>query len=268
MFWLYVINQQIKCKDSSFVCFRPGTEKLIPKNPIMRWNDDLESPGVAPPDMHQYPFSGQSGSGTPRGSDIDSSFRSDRYPFQPRENTQYGQDPYPGQGYRNDNGAPGPYPHDNYSQGQGYDPRYPGDRSDSMRGSQRSSQSQNLPDDQRSMSNMSQRSNQPSFSTLPRDMRPNQLDVSMRSQGSSRGQGYNSLPRDPRSMLSPGESPPYGHSSPRQQQQNMGGHRGHPGQGQDGQGQRKNDDNPYMMMVSPQLNSERSVCLCSHFFLK
>ena len=236
----------------------------------MRWNDDMESPGVAPPDMHQYPFSGQSGTVTPRGSDIDSSFRSDRHPFQPRENMPNYQDPYQDHSFRNDGRSHATFPQDDNGQalpgyapqGMQYDPRYQGDKSNSVRGSQRSNRSQQMPEDQRSMSNIGQMSNQPSFSTLPRDMRPNQLDISMRSQGSSRGQGYNSLPRNSRSNMSPGDSPdrPYGHSSPRQQQPNMmPGQRGHPGQGHNGQGHRRKDDNPYMTMVSPQINDDRLV---------
>lgn len=243
--------------------FRSGTERMIPKNPIMRWNDDLESPGLSPPDMQQYPFSSQGGDMTPRGSDMDSSFRSDRYPFRQGETIQNYHDQYQDQGYRNDQGSAGTFPRDTRASGYGhpnmpYDPRYPVDRMDGNRGSQRSARSQNIPEDQRSMSNMSQRSNQPSFSTLPRDMRPNQLDTSMRSQSSYRGQGYNSLPRDARSKLSPETPPdrPYGHSSPRQQQGS--GQRGYPGQGHRVQGQiRRKEDSPYMTMVSPQQNTER-----------
>ncbi|XP_052798623.1 uncharacterized protein LOC128230418 isoform X3 [Mya arenaria] len=264
---------------ASLVQRAPGSghlPKLIPKSPIMSWDDDVDSPGISPPDMQQYPFSGNHGETSKRrGPDMDSSFQ-DRQSLQPSLNLQNYGDPYQGQGQQNDyrpgNGF-GTFPRNDRGQGQGprstngygpSDPRYPPDRMDRNRGSQRSnlSQGHSVHDDQRSMS--SQRSNQYPSNTMPRNMRPNQfdnsvrpnqLDSSMRSVGSQRSQGYNSLPRDSRSQLGPpieGQDRPYGHSSPRQPPPNQTAMKG-------------KEDNPYMMMTPhSQQRNERKMDPLKH----
>jgi len=255
--------KSMQIMQCTLFCYRSGhMPKLIPKSPIMSWDDDADDPSLSPPDMLQYPFNtSQQGDMTPRR-DMDSSFQ-DRQPLQPRENLHNFSDPYQGQGYDprqsgsdfgtfpRDARGPGGQPQNGRAAG---DPRYPADRMDRNRGSQRSNMSQGqqyLPDDQRSMS--SHRSGQYPSNTMPRNMRGNKLDssmgssnldTSMRSVGSHRSQGYNSLPRDSRSRLAPpgeGQDRPYSHSSPRQ-----------PSQG----GERRKEDNPYMMM-SPH-NQSRS----------
>ena len=209
----------------------------------MSWNDNIDSPGISPPDMQQYPFSGQDAN-TTRGSE-DNSFI-ERAPLQARENIQNYSDPY--QRHRNGSGpssvSSGTLPRDDRGQGPNYqqDPRYPGDRTDRLRSSQRSNQGQGLPDDQRSMSSVGQRSGQYPSNTMPRDMRPNQPDN--RSLSSLRGQGYNSLPRDQRSRPQEGQELPYRAKEYRENPKDIS--------------RRRRDDNPYMTMMSPHAN-ERSV---------
>ncbi|XP_060565630.1 uncharacterized protein LOC132724715 isoform X3 [Ruditapes philippinarum] len=240
-------------KMASLVQRAPGSglvPKMIPKSPIMSWNDDTDSPGISPPDMQQYPFSGQDGN-TTRGSG-DNSFI-ERAPLQARENIQNYSDPY--QRHRNGSGpssvSSGTLPRDNRGQGPGPgygqpnypdDPRYLGDRTDRKRSSQRSNQGQGLPDDQRSMSSVGQRSAQYPSSTMPRDMRPNQPDN--RSLSSLRGQGYNSLPRDQRSR------PQEGHELPHRTKE----YRENP---KDASRRRRDDNNPYMTMMSPHANERK-----------
>ena len=269
-------------------------QKLIPKSPIMSWTDNIDSPGVSPPDMQNYPFSGGE---TPR-SEREDSFR-DRSPLQSRENTQdYNRYPDPRQYNQDANrpysmGYPDPnrsyqgsdrsfvqdpnmsygrgsergsqrssrsnIPLDGYGslsrgsaapQGQQYrsqdpnssrnfDPRI---QSGSNRGSVRSTQSQGrVPNDPRSRSEARSQPGPFASSTLPRDMRYGNQDNL--GPGGQKGQQYNSLPRDQRdsrSKLSPGNrfEGPFSQSSPRQPVDR-------------GSGQRK-EDNPYMMMTSPQ----------------
>lgn len=219
--------------------FRSGhVPKLIPKSPIMSWKDNIDSPGVVtPPDMQQYPFSSQGGG--LHSDERDSSFM-ESSPLQSKENSLNYSDPYHRQ--RNDSGPPsesfGTLPREIRGQGHGppnaeYDPSYPGNRMDKNRASQRSYQSQGLPEDQRSLPPGGHRPF--SSSTLPRDMRSMQPDN--RSSNSLRGQGYNSLPRDQRSNV------PYNEG------QGQGRAREY---GDNDTAQRRREDNPYMMMVSPQ----------------
>ncbi|XP_053383535.1 pleckstrin homology domain-containing family A member 7-like isoform X5 [Mercenaria mercenaria] len=245
-------------KMASLVQRAPGlghVPKLIPKSPIMSWNDNIDSPGISPPDMQQFPFANQDGD-TPRGNP-DNSFI-ERSSLQARENIQNYSDPY--QRHRNGSGpssvSSGTLPRDSRGQGQGqgpgygqpssqYDPRYPGERTDRNRSSQRSSQGQGLPDDQRSMSSVGQRSGQYPSSTMPRDMRPGQPDN--RSSGSLRGQGYNSLPRDQRSRPHEGQEMPHRANEYRDKDTSR----------------RRREDNPYMTMMSPQ-TSERKMDPLKH----
>lgn len=207
----------------------------------MSWNDNIESPGISPPNMQQYPFSGQGGE-TPRGHQ--DNIVMERSPLQARENTQNYTDPY--QRDRHESGpssvSSGTLPRDSRGQGYGppnsqYDPRYPSDRMDRNRNSQRSNQGQGLPDDQRSMSSIGQKSSQFSSSTMPRDVRPSQPDS--RSSSSLRPQGYNSLPRDQRSRTHPQGQ---GHEVPHRTQEYR----------DKDTSRRRRDDNPYMTMMSPQ----------------
>ncbi|XP_052220641.1 uncharacterized protein LOC127837513 isoform X3 [Dreissena polymorpha] len=231
-----------------------GLPKLIPKSPIMSWDDNVDTAGISPPDMQQYPFSGSRPDPRSPGSEHNRSFN-DRQPLQARENVQNFSDPYRGQGHDTRSAAEfGTYsrqPQNPMSPNQQFDPRYPSDRMDKTRGSQRSNQSQGqiMPEDQKSMS--SQRSNQHFSNTLPRNPRSNQLDTSMRSMGSQQSQGYNSLPRDPRPRVAEGQDIPYSHSSPRQPQSNRG-------QNTVRQPAQREEKNPYMMMT-PHRNDVRKM---------
>jgi hypothetical protein len=81
---------------------------------------------------------------------------------------------------------------------------------------------------------------------MPRDMRPNQPDN--RSLSSLRGQGYNSLPRDQRSR------PQEGHELPHRTKE----YRENP---KDASRRRRDDNNPYMTMMSPHANERYLVYL-------
>lgn len=122
--------------------------KLVPKSPIMTWNEDLESPDVTPRDGPQFPFNDPN---------ISRDSYRDRSPLQQRQNTQNMQNPYEQNGFYDQqqkypNGQPFQrgQPNDRVDQGQmerSRDSRsnYPGyfDDRGSLRESQRSSHAYN-----------------------------------------------------------------------------------------------------------------------------
>ena len=93
-----------------------GLPKLVPKSPIMSWNDDLESPDVTPREGQQFPFNDPNVSRD--------SYR-DRSPLQARENTQNFRSPYEQDGrqdqhqrHPNDQSFQRGHPNDRSNQGQ------------------------------------------------------------------------------------------------------------------------------------------------------
>ena len=204
--------------------------KLVPKSPIMTWNEDLESPDVTPRDAPQFPFNDPNVSRD--------SFR-DRSPLQQRQNTQPLRSPYEQDGrmdqqqrYPNDQSFQNRgHPNDRVDQGQGQmdrsrDPRsnQPGyfDDRGSLRDSQRSgSHGYNPSGDYGTLAYDSQGQLQGQMN-IPQNRMQGQppddinrsmdnrypsdrLDQSRMSQRSI-GQGHPSLPDDQRSRTSVGQS--------------------------------------------------------------
>ena len=205
--------------------------KLVPKSPIMTWNEDLETPDVTPREAPQFPYGGDPNTSR-------DSFR-DRSPLQQRQNTQplrspYEQDGHIDQQQRYPNDHPSQHrghPNDRVSQGQDHmdrsrDPRFnqPGyfDDRGPLRDSQRSgSHGYNPSGDYGTLAydpqgqiqgqmNVPQNRLQgrpPDDSKRSVDNRypSDRLDQSRMSQRST-GQDQPSLPDDQRSMTSVGQS--------------------------------------------------------------
>ena len=202
--------------------------KLVPKSPIMTWNEDLESPDVTPRDVQQFPFNDPNASRD--------SYR-DRSPLQARENTQNFRSPYETDGrvdqqqrHPNDPSFQRGQPNDRVDQGQQRDSRsgHPGYFEDrgSLRGSQKGSHNYNPSGEYGSLeydpqgrgypqgqghgslphSRMQARPQDDSFNRSFDNRQPgDRLDQSRISQRSS-GQGHLGLPDDQRSGTSLGQS--------------------------------------------------------------